>query len=61
MTLGGNVSKKKRQKKKTASGGKQSFSFKPSICVHISERQRNDILNEQVKVLKTRFNAVAGK
>lgn len=52
------MGKKRRQKKKTASVKKQSFSFKPLICGHISEGQRDYVLNEQIKVLKTRFGAI---
>ena len=50
----------RKKKKTTASGGKQSFSFKPLILGKIPKGQRDYILNEQVKVLKIRFSAIVG-
>lgn len=50
----------KKKRKKTASGRKQSFSFKPLILWKIPKGQRNYIINEHKKIIEAGFDAIAG-
>lgn len=50
----------KRKKKKTASGRKQSHSFKPLIIRHIPEGQGENIFNEYIQISKAIFDSLTG-
>ena len=54
------MGKKKHKKKKTASGGKQSFSFRPLITGHVPVGQSEDVFNEHIQISKVIFDSLTG-
>ncbi len=49
---------KKHKKKKTASGGNQLFSFQSLIISNVAIRQRNDVFNEHIQIIKAAFDSL---
>lgn len=54
------VGKKKHKMKKAASGKRKPISFEPLIVGQIAERQRNDILDKQIKEFEIILDSFVG-
>lgn len=44
---------RKRRKKKAASGKRQPISYNQSITIRMAKGQSNDVINEQMQIIKS--------